>query len=752
MARDRLAAMRAQQGGNVSNNSYPTQASGGGGGYGGSGYGGGGGGGNGGYQSRRQNPYAQQDDRAYEMSDVQSSAQQSYGAPMNGTGGGDAMSSFYTEISSIQDSIRNFNDNIQRIGDLHSRSLNNTDDNAAQRNAAALDDIVEETSALSSTLKRRIKALEKQGGAGRDGQIRKQQTALVKSKFVEAIQAYQTVEQQYRTKYKQRMERQFKIVKPDATPEEVRAVVNDDSGGQIFSQALMNSNRYGESRAAYREVQERHEDIKRIERTLGELAQLFNDMSVLVEQQEDTINVIETQAAAVEKDTEAALQYTEKAVDSARGARRKRWICFIICLIVLIIPYDTLSQTPEQWQGVPLAPPDSIFQLTAAYKEDKFDKKVNLGVGAYRDDNNKPWVLPVVKEATRILLNDESLDHEYLPITGLPEFTTAAAKLILGPDSPALADGRVSSVQTISGTGANHLGALFLSRFYQWSTEEKQVLLSNPTWANHQAIFKNVGIAPVDYPYYDPKTIGLDFEGFVGSLKNAPDRSVFLIHGCAHNPTGVDPTKEQWTVIADVMLAKKHFAFLDCAYQGFASGSLDNDAWAVRHFVEKGVALLICQSFAKNAGLYGERVGALHVVSPSKEAAGRVKSQLSVLQRSEISNPPSHGARIVSLILNDAKLFAMWKSDIETMAGRIIDMRKELFRLLTEELHTPGNWEHIVKQIGMFSFTGISPGQSKALIEDAHIYLTGNGRISMAGLNTHNIRYFAESLDRVVRT
>ncbi|KAJ7905381.1 syntaxin [Mycena olivaceomarginata] len=330
MARDRLAAMRAQQqgGNNTSSNSYPTQASGGGGGY------GGGGGGGGGYQPRaRQNPYAQQDDRAYEMSDVKDNSVPL--APMGG--GGDSMSTFYTEISSLQDSLRTFNDNVARISDLHSRSLDNMDDNAAQRNAAQLDELIEDTSALSATLKRRIKALERQGGSGRDGQIRKQQTALVKSKFVEAIQNYQTVEQQYRSKYKQRMERQFKIVKPDATPDEVRAVVNDESNGQIFSQALMSSNRYGESRAAYREVQERHEDIKRIEKTLGELAQLFNDMSVLVEQQDETIQVIETQAQSVEKDTEVGLQYTEKAVESARAARKKRWICFVICIILLII-------------------------------------------------------------------------------------------------------------------------------------------------------------------------------------------------------------------------------------------------------------------------------------------------------------------------------------------------------------------------------------------------------------------------------
>ncbi|KAK0210643.1 syntaxin [Desarmillaria ectypa] len=317
MARDRLAAMRAQQQGganNLSSNSYPTQAQ-----------------HQGGYQ--RQNPYAQQDDRSYEMNEVKDVSTTQLSSGMNG----DSMSAFYTEISSIQDSLRTFNDNVARIGDLHSRSLNNMDDAAAQRNAAHLDELVEDTSALSSTIKRRIKALEKQGGTGRDGQIRKQQTALVKSKFVEAIQSYQTVEQQYRTKYKQRMERQFKIVKPDASPEEVRAVVNDENGGQIFSQALLSSNRYGESRAAYREVQERHEDIKRIEKTLGELAQLFNDMSVLVEQQDETINNIETQAATVERDTEAGLGYTEKAVVSARAARKKRWICFFITLIILII-------------------------------------------------------------------------------------------------------------------------------------------------------------------------------------------------------------------------------------------------------------------------------------------------------------------------------------------------------------------------------------------------------------------------------
>ncbi|KAI6095984.1 t-SNARE [Pisolithus sp. B1] len=273
-------------------------------------------------------PYSRQDDRGYEMAEVNSTTNLT---------GGDNMNAFYSEISSIQDSLKTFSLDVSRIDELHSRSLNNTDDAAQQRVSSELERLVDQTSELSTQLKRRIQTLEKQGGSGRDGQIRKQQTAFVKSKFVDAIQKYQQMEQQHRQKYKQRIERQVRIVKPDATPEEIRAAVDDESGGQVFSQALMNSNRYGESRAAYREVQARHQDIIRIEKTIAELAQLFNDMSVLVEQQDETINAIQTTATGVEKDTEVGLQHTEKAVVSARAARRKRWICFFLLLLILII-------------------------------------------------------------------------------------------------------------------------------------------------------------------------------------------------------------------------------------------------------------------------------------------------------------------------------------------------------------------------------------------------------------------------------
>jgi len=301
---DRLAALRAQQqGGNGSS-------------------------------QRVGNPYAQFDDRNYEMNEVRSTTNLTAG--LSG-GTQDTMAEFYDEIYSIQTSLKQFNESVSRISELQSRSINITDEAASQRNAAELEELVEDTSALSGTLKRRIKALERRGGSGRDGQIRRQQTGLVKSKFVEAIQNYQTVEQQFRQKYKQRLERQYKIVKPDATPEEIRAVVEDDNGGQVFSQALMNSNRYGESKAAYREVQERHKDIQKIERTLTELAQLFNDMSILVEQQDETIDTIEDTATHVEKDTEVGLGHTTTAVTSARAARKKRWICFGLLILLLII-------------------------------------------------------------------------------------------------------------------------------------------------------------------------------------------------------------------------------------------------------------------------------------------------------------------------------------------------------------------------------------------------------------------------------
>ncbi|KII88653.1 hypothetical protein PLICRDRAFT_698997 [Plicaturopsis crispa FD-325 SS-3] len=262
--------------------------------------------------------------------------------PVNGndTNGGTGMPAFYAEVTSIHNALQQFDTNVSRISDLHSRSLNVADESTTHQNAAQLDELVEETRSLSKSLRERTKALAAFPGTAQDAQQRKNQSTLLQRKFIESLQNYQQVEAQYRDRYKQRVERQFKIVKPDATREEINAVVNDDRGGggeQIFAQALSTSDHYGQSRAAYKEVQERHQDIRKIEQTFGELNQLIADMSVLVAQQDDTINVIETSASKVEGDTEAGLKHTNVAVEHARSARKKRIICFVICLIIIAI-------------------------------------------------------------------------------------------------------------------------------------------------------------------------------------------------------------------------------------------------------------------------------------------------------------------------------------------------------------------------------------------------------------------------------
>ena len=278
--------------------------------------------------------------------------------------------------------------------------------------------------------------------------------------------------------------------------------------------------------------------------------------------------------------------------------------------------------------------------------------------------------------------------------------------------------------------------------------------MSSPTWANHNQIFSNVHLPLKSYPYFSRETCNLDFDGMISAIQAAPNGSIILLHACAHNPTGVDPTQDQWKKIAEVMKQNHHFPFFDTAYQGFASGSLAKDGWAINYFVEQGFEMVIAQSYAKNFGLYGERAGCFHfVTSPSQNAQdtiSRVGSQLAILQRSEISNPPAYGARIASLVLNDKKLFAQWEEDLRTMSGRIIEMRKAL-RGKLEKLGTPGTWHHITDQIGMFSFTGLDEQQVQTLREKFHVYMTKNGRISMAGLNTGNVDYFAEAVDGVVR-
>ncbi|KAI9356229.1 pyridoxal phosphate-dependent transferase [Zopfochytrium polystomum] len=400
----------------------------------------------------------------------------------------------------------------------------------------------------------------------------------------------------------------------------------------------------------------------------------------------------------------------------------------------------------SNFKNVPAIPLDAIFALNAAHSADPDPSKINLGIGAYRDNTGKPWVLPVVKKAKDIIYNDPTLNHEYLPIDGMRSYTDAAARLILGADSPVIGEKRFGAVQTISGTGAVRVGADFLAKF-----RKAPVYVSNPTWGNHNQIFGDAGFEVRSYPYWDANARGLAFDALIKTLEDAPNGSIFVLHACAHNPTGVDPTHAQWQQIADIMTAKSHFPFFDCAYQGFASGSLASDAWAVRYFVhERGFEAFVAQSFSKNFGLYGERAGALTVVVESPAVADAVRSQLCRLIRAAFSNPPAFGARIVNLVLNDPALYAEWEDNLRTMANRIIAMREAVVAHL-RELQTPGDWSHITSQIGMFSFTGLSVAQVAEIKSRFHVYMTDNGRVSMAGLNDGNVKRFSEAIDYVVR-
>uniref|UniRef100_A0A914DXS6 Aspartate aminotransferase n=1 Tax=Acrobeloides nanus TaxID=290746 RepID=A0A914DXS6_9BILA len=393
-----------------------------------------------------------------------------------------------------------------------------------------------------------------------------------------------------------------------------------------------------------------------------------------------------------------------------------------------------------------MGPPDAILGITEAYKRDTNPKKVNLGAGAYRDDQGKPFVLPSVREAERQIV-EAKLDKEYAGIVGLTDFTDAAAKLAFGENSEVVKSKRNATVQAISGTGALRVGAEVLSKWFQ---PNKVIYQPIPTWGNHIPIFKFAGLDVKQYRYYDKNTCGFDEKGCLDDILKIPEKSIILLHACAHNPTGVDPTPEQWAKISDAVKKRNLYVFFDMAYQGFASGDINRDAQAVRYFVENGHNVCLAQSFAKNMGLYGERVGAYTIVCKDPEEASRVMSQVKILIRPMISNPPIHGARIATKILNDPKLRAQWLVDVKGMADRIISMRSQLKDLLKKEGSTR-NWNHITDQIGMFCFSGISPEQVDRLAKDYSIYLTRDGRISIAGISSKNVGYLAKSLHEVTK-
>ncbi len=394
--------------------------------------------------------------------------------------------------------------------------------------------------------------------------------------------------------------------------------------------------------------------------------------------------------------------------------------------------------------AITLAPPDAVFGVADAFQKDSSPNKINLGVGAYRDEAGAPFVLPSVRRAEELILQSGS-NHEYLPQTGLAELRRLAPALLFGEGAEVLR--HVACVQALSGTGALRVAGEFLREFHP----PADIFVTDPTWSNHVTIFQKSGFAVKQLRYFDEATKGLAFESYVSDMERAPERSILVLHTCAHNPTGVDPTPAQWEAIEKVVARKRHTVLFDTAYQGYASGSLEKDAWALRHFVSKGHEVLVCQSFAKNMGLYGERVGTVSVVCESPASVAAVESRLEKVIRPMYSNPPKHGALIVTTILSSAQLKAQWLAEMAAMSDRILSTRRTLVEEL-KRLGTPGTWTHITSQIGMFSYTGLTAPQVDIMTKKHHIYLLSSGRISMAGINGSNVARLAAAIDNAVRS
>lgn len=423
----------------------------------------------------------------------------------------------------------------------------------------------------------------------------------------------------------------------------------------------------------------------------------------------------------------------------------------VLALLFATLTADTTTAfaMPNQsyLSTIPEGPPDAILGIAEAFKSCTDANKVNVCVGAYRDSTGKPWILPSVRKAEASLLADSSANKEYAPIAG----DAAYVKLALGFAYGADADlSNVAGVQSLSGTGACRIGGHFLSKFVPKPEgfDKVPIYIPSPTWGNHIAIFKEAGMDVRRYRYYDSKTNRLDYDGLIEDLKDAPEGSVILLHACAHNPTGCDPTMDQWKAISDLIKTKSHHVFFDSAYQGFASGDAEADASALRHFVSEGHQVVLAQSFAKNFGLYGERTGTLSVVCGSAEEKSAVMSQLKLIIRPMYSSPPIHGSSIVRTVLTDEALTTEYYDNCREMATRIQAMRVKLVEVL-KELGSTHDWSHVTEQIGMFAFTGMSSDMCDELTSKYSIFLTKDGRISLAGLNDGNIEYVAKAVHAV---
>ncbi len=389
------------------------------------------------------------------------------------------------------------------------------------------------------------------------------------------------------------------------------------------------------------------------------------------------------------------------------------------------------------------APADPILGLSDTFRADPRPEKVNLTVGVYQDEAGKVPALRSVTEA-ELRLTKSGRNRSYLPISGLPAFNEKVQALAFGEGSPLLGSGRIASLQTPGGTGALRVAAEFIAQVLN----KRSIWVSKPTWANHPAIFARAGFEIHDYPYFDAENHGLNREAFINALKAIPEGDVVLLHGCCHNPTGVDPSAADWEQIAKICRERKLVPIVDFAYQGFDRG-LAEDTVAVQAFAAADLEFLVASSFSKNFGLYQERTGALHVVADNSQAAGRVLSQLQVLVRTMYSNPPAYGAHIVATILNSTELRAQWESEVAGMRNRIRSMR-ELFVQNLKNAGVRKDFDFLLEQNGMFSFSGLKPTEVEQLREEHAVYMIGNGRINVAGITSGNVERLCQAIAKVL--
>jgi len=395
------------------------------------------------------------------------------------------------------------------------------------------------------------------------------------------------------------------------------------------------------------------------------------------------------------------------------------------------------------FSAVEMAPRDPILGLNEAFNADTRANKINLGVGVYFTDEGRIPLLRAVAEAEKARIAAHA-PRGYLPIEGIASYDAAVQKLLFGADSALLAEGRVVTTQSIGGTGALKSGADFLKRLLPNAT----VAISDPSWENHRALFESAGFPVQNYRYYDAASHGVNRAGLLEDLKNLPARSIIVLHACCHNPTGVDLSLDDWKAVLEVLREREHVPFLDIAYQGFGDG-IEEDASAVRLFAESGLNFFVSSSFSKSFSLYGERVGALSIVTNSREEASRVLSQVKRVIRTNYSNPPTHGATVVGNVLNSPELRAMWEQELGEMRERIRGMRQAFVEQLGA-VAPQHDFSFVTRQRGMFSYSGLNAAQVERLKDEYAIYAVGTGRICVAALNSHNLANVTQAIAKVL--